>query len=94
MKEAGFVDIQVFEYYWPFGGQSEDSIEKREFSQYLTTGTVTMLHHMIYRTMADSPISEGRKQKIDQMRSDMRWSMLPEMGKHQKFYVTIGQKPE
>ena len=31
MKDAGFANIRVFEYYWPFGGESEPTVEGREF---------------------------------------------------------------
>lgn len=49
---------------------------------------------MIHKTMADDPLSEERKQMIDRMRAEMRWSLLPEKGKHQTFYVTIARKSE
>ena len=88
MKEAGFIDVQVFEYRWPFGGQSEPTIEMREFGEYSAVGMPTMLHHMIEKTMADDPLSGERSQMIDRMRAEMRWSLLPEKGKHQTFYVS------
>lgn len=47
-----------------------------------------MLHHMIEKTMADNPLSDERRQLIDQMRAQMRWSLLPEKGKYQTFFVS------
>ena len=94
MKDAGFTNIQVFEYYWPFGGESEPTIEGREFGLYTTVAFPSMMHHMIQRSMADEPPSEEQQQLVERMRAEMRWNVLPEKGKHQIFRVTIGQKPE
>lgn len=93
MRQAGFVDIRVFEYVWPFGGQNDASIEMREFSQYSVMAIPTMLHHMIFRSLADTPLSNERRQLIERVRIQMRQCLAPEQGKHQKFYVTIGRRP-
>lgn len=94
MEEAGFVQIRQFKYRWPFCGNTEVSPEMRAFGEYSTTAVPTMLHHMIQRTLDDGSESEENQQEIEAMRADMRWSLLPEAGKYQVFYVTIGKKPE
>ncbi|KAK4541319.1 hypothetical protein LTR36_008077 [Oleoguttula mirabilis] len=92
MKDAGFVDVQVTTYRWPFGGQWETDEVWREFGDYVSRVMVDMLWHLIPRLM------EGQEgvtaEVIDRMREDMKRDFAPEEGKHWVFYVTCGRKPE
>lgn len=88
MEEAGFPDVQVKEYYWPYGGQWETDEAYREFGEYVATGMVDLVWHVIDRLMTAS----SREEK-DQMRMDMMRDFEPQEGKHWKFYVTCGRKP-
>ena len=90
MKETGFVDVRVIEYYWPFGGQWEKTDEMRGLGDYAATAMPEMLHHMIPKIMEGHGLSD---EEIEEMRAGMRRDFAPEEGKHWKFYVTIGRKP-
>ncbi|KAK4496843.1 hypothetical protein PRZ48_011292 [Zasmidium cellare] len=94
MAEAGFVQIRQFEYRWPFCGNTEETAEMRAFGEYSTTAVPTMIHHMIQRTLDDGSGRGEVKEEVEAMRADMRWCLLPEEGKYQVFYVTIGRKAE
>lgn len=90
MQEAGFVDVQTFEYYWPWGGEAEVTPEMREVGMYSARDVPVMLHHMIERAMGE----RASEEEVEQMRREMRETLRAEKGKHQVFFVTIGRKPE
>lgn len=90
MREAGFQDIQVTEYRWPFGGQWEQTPEWRAFGDYVASNMPSMVHHMIAKTMEDQGASE---EDIESMRAEMKRDFAPEEGKHWVMKVTVGKKP-
>ncbi|KAK3110899.1 hypothetical protein LTR53_014347 [Teratosphaeriaceae sp. CCFEE 6253] len=91
MEQAGFVDIHVRTYRWPFGGAWERADAWREFGDYVSRAMTEMVWHMIPRMMAGRPGTTDAK--IEQMRAEMRRDLAPEEGKHWDFYVTCGRKP-
>ena len=91
MEDAGFEDVQVKTYRWPYGGDWEKNEVMREFGEYVRTAMVELLWHVISRLMDDQP--DGTPEVIDQMRQEMKKDFRPEEGKHWLFYVTWGRKP-
>ncbi|TKA70818.1 hypothetical protein B0A55_07431 [Friedmanniomyces simplex] len=91
MKDAGFADVQVDTYRWPFGGKWEKEKVWQEFGEYGSSAMTDMVWHMIPRMMEGRP--GVTSETIDQMRADMQRDFAPEEGKHWVFYVTCGRKP-
>ncbi|KAK5114802.1 hypothetical protein LTR85_010115 [Meristemomyces frigidus] len=91
MNDAGFVDVQVKTYRWPFGGQWETEGVWKEFGEYVSHVMVDMFWHLFPRLMEGQPGVTG--EVIDQMREEMKHDFAPEEGKHWLFYVTCGRKP-
>lgn len=83
MEEAGFVDVQVHKYTYPFCGSSESNLEMREFGRFNTTALPIMLDYVIPRVMEN----ESHEAK------ELRRTLLPGKGRHQVFFVTVGRKP-
>jgi len=90
MREAGFVDVQVSKYRWPFGGQWESSPEMREMGEYSASAMPELTWHMIERLMKGKGAGD---EDIADMRGQMKKDFAPEEGKHWDFYVTVGRKP-
>lgn len=88
MEEAGFVDIQVYKYTYPFCGSSEALPAMREFGRFNTTALPIMLNDVIPRVMGSA--SPDAKESL---RAEMRRSLLPGKKRHQIFFVTVGRKP-
>lgn len=95
MREAGFVDVQVFPYVLPFCGASEMSLAMREFGAYNAETVPRMLHYAIEKAVADGEVLTGElREKMDEMRAEMKATLVPGRGMYQIFNVTIGRKPE
>lgn len=88
MDDAGFVDVQVHKYIYPFCGSSEPNLEMREYGRFNTTVLPIMLDDVIPRVMGnESP--EAKKSLL----AEMHRTLLPGKGRHQVFFVTVGRKP-
>ncbi|TKA25061.1 hypothetical protein B0A50_06125 [Salinomyces thailandicus] len=92
MEEAGFQDVQVRTYRWPFGGQWENEECWRDFGQYVASAMVEMFWHLIPRLMMGRP--ECTAEMVEGMQRDMQRDFAPVEGKHWVFYVSCGRKPE
>jgi trans-aconitate methyltransferase len=88
MEKAGFVDVQVYRYTYPFCGSSESSLEMRDFGLFNTTAVPNMLDDVIPRVMGNACSEEK-----ELLRVGMRRTLLPGKKIHQVFFVTIGRKP-
>lgn len=88
MDEAGFVDVQVYKYTYPFCGSSESSVDMRKFGLFNATAVPAMLEDVIPRVMGNA----CSELKVS-LRAEMRQTLLPGKERHQVFYVTIGRKP-
>lgn len=88
MEDAGFVDIQNWEFRIPLwripGAESEKMTEHAIGDKW------GLYWHMIPRLVAPLDLSQ---EKIESLRLDMRRDLLEEEGKEQLFCVTIGRKP-
>ncbi|KAK4961458.1 hypothetical protein LTR10_001948 [Elasticomyces elasticus] len=77
MKDAGFVDVHVKTYRWPFGGQWEEEKRWQDFGDYVSTCATELVWYMIPRMMHGVSA-----ETIDRMRTDMTRNFEPEEGKH------------
>ncbi|KAF2767849.1 S-adenosyl-L-methionine-dependent methyltransferase [Teratosphaeria nubilosa] len=89
MRDAGFQDIQVHTYRWPFGGSWESNPAYKAFGEYNASDMPALFHHLISRTME----GVASEEEIERIRSDMRKDMRDEPGRVWKYYVTVGRKP-
>lgn len=89
MLEAGFVDVQVYRYTYPFCGSSESSVEMRKFGQFNAAAIPAVLETSIPRAMG---ISDPEANEA--MRAEMLQTLLPGNRRYQIFYVTVGRKPD
>ena len=94
MQEAGFEDIQVCKYSWPYGGDNETDPMLRRFSLWLTQSQHEMIHHMIKRTIDGDQSDRADDALVTKMQTEMRRDLMPRKGMHMYFYVTIGRKQE
>lgn len=88
MKQAGFVDIQVHKYTYPFCGSSESSLDMRDFGRFNTKAIPVMLDDVIPRVMGNAG-----SEKKESLRAEMCQTLLAGKKRHQVFFVTIGRKP-
>jgi len=88
MEDAGFVDIQRWEFPIPFwrvpGANSEAMTDHAIGDKW------GLYWHMIPRLVAPLNLSQ---EKIESLRLDMKRDLQEEKGKQQLFCVTIGRKP-
>lgn len=89
MQYAGFVDVQVIPYLFPFCGFSEATPEMREFGRFNTSTVPMMLQDAIPRAMSGRPSEE-----VDAIVKEMKETLRPGLGRYQIFYVTVGRKPD
>lgn len=89
LEEAGFVDVQVYKYRYPYCGVSESSKEMRDFGRFNAITVPVALEHSIPRAMGISGLEEK-----EAMRAEMVRTLRPGTRRYQIFYVTIGRKPE
>lgn len=88
MEDAGFVDIQRWEFpipYWRNPGASSEVI-----TEHYIGDKWGLYWHMIPRLVEPLHLSE---EKIKKLQQDMRRDLQEEVGKEQLFCVTIGRKP-
>ena len=92
MEDAGFVDIQRWEYrlpYWKAAGKERP--ETREFTEHAIGDPWGLYWHMLPKLCA--PLNYSQKD-IDRLRMETRRDLAEEKGKEQLFCVTIGRKPD
>lgn len=89
MRDAGFVDVKVEKYRWPWGGEWEKETVWKEFGEYVHLEMVRLIWHMIPRLLKDAGDEE-----ISKLRQEMVRDLRPEEGKVWWMYVTVGRKPE
>ena len=89
MQDAGFVDVQVFRYTYPFCGSSESTKEMREFGRSNAAAVTAILETSVPRAMGISDLGAN-----EVIRAKMLQTLLPGKQRHQIFYFTIGRKPD
>jgi SAM-dependent methyltransferase len=89
MQDAGFVDVQVHRYTYPFCGSSESTTEMREFGRSNAAAVTAILETAIPRAMGISDLGAD-----EAIRAEMLQTLLPGKERYQIFYVTIGRKPD
>ncbi|KAF2212163.1 hypothetical protein CERZMDRAFT_41341, partial [Cercospora zeae-maydis SCOH1-5] len=94
MREAGFVDVQVTPYKWASCGITEETPELRVLGKFNAENVPKMLHFAIERAIADGHVpSEEMRRRIEELRKEMRETLVSGTGLHCIMYVTIGRKP-
>ncbi|KAM3416031.1 hypothetical protein BST61_g9517 [Cercospora zeina] len=94
MREAGFVDVQVMPYKWASCGITEETAELRALGKFNAENVPKMLHFAIERAIADGQVpSEEMRRRIEELRKEMRETLVSGTGLHCIMYVTIGRKP-
>ena len=89
MREAGFVDIQRWEYRVPLWREGIRE-EERRIAEHLIDDRWGLYWHMLPRMLDGMGYSV---EEIDRLRSEMRRDLRAEEGKQQMFAVTVGRKP-
>jgi len=91
MEDAGFVDIQTWDYRIPFWkAASEERPETRKITEHAIGDPWGLYWHMIPQLLAGMNHSQ---EHIGRLRMDMRRDLAEEEGKEQLYCVTIGRKP-
>ena len=91
MEEAGFVDVQRWEYripYWRTAGQQHP--ETRKMTELMIGDKWGLYWHMIPKLLDGMGYSDDDTERLQ---LDMRKDLREEEGKYQLFCVTIGRKP-
>jgi hypothetical protein len=89
MADAGFVDIQTWEFripYWRTKGVNSEAM-----TEHLIDDKWGLYWHMIPRLVEPLKLS---KEKVEQLQLDARRDLEEEKGKEQLFCITIGRKPQ
>lgn len=84
MRKAGLVDISVREYRWPFGPDKRGNLGQQ-------AGIAGVVTDLMPRMLAQRGYDAGQIAKLE-----VEWQagLAGEEGKHWKFIVTTGRKPE
>ena len=92
MEEAGFVDIQRWEYRVPFWrGAETEQAGARLMAEHAIGDKWGLYWHMLPKLLDGMGYAA---QDIERLRFDMRRNLGEEEGKYQLFCVTIGRKPD
>ncbi|EME45493.1 hypothetical protein DOTSEDRAFT_170923 [Dothistroma septosporum NZE10] len=91
LRVAGFVDVVVKTYRWPWGGQWESDPVWKTFGEYVATDIVELNWHMIARLMAKIGTEE---REVRALQEEAMRVLQKEERKEWFYYVTIGRKPE
>ena len=95
MRKAGFVDVQVFPYRLASCGKTEESPELRAFGKFNAESVPPMLHHAIEKALTDGQtVGPEVRRKIEELRAEMKATLVSGTGLYAQFFVTIGRKPE
>ena len=91
MRDAGFLDIQTWEYRVPYWkAAAKERPEARAMIEHAIGDKWGLYWHMIPKLLAGMNYSQD---DIDRLRTDMRRDLGEEEGKERLFCVTIGRKP-
>lgn len=95
MRDAGFTDIQRWEYTVPLSMEATAEggkyPEARGCADNLVDDRWGLYWHMLPRMLEGGGYdAEG----IERLRGEMRWDMRDEVGKYEIFSVTVGRKAE
>ena len=91
MQEAGFVDIERWEYRIPYWrGAGEEYPETRMMTEHLIGDKWGLYWHMFPKLLDGMDYSAD---DMERLRMEMRRDLQDEEGKYQLFCVTVGKKP-
>lgn len=90
MNDAGFVDVQTFEYSWPWDAEAQTTPEMRAMADYSARELPDALYHMLERAMGEG----ADPNEVAQLQAELKQTLVVQKGMHKIFYVTIGRKPE
>ncbi|SMY22870.1 unnamed protein product [Zymoseptoria tritici ST99CH_1A5] len=88
MAEAGFRDVVVKQYRWPFGGEWEEDEKWKAWGDYVATSMPELFWVMIGRILEGTAGKEVVERTREQMMADLR----PEKGKEWRMSVVVGRK--
>ena len=92
MEEAGFTDIQRWEFRVPFWkGAEMEQPEARQITEHAIGDKWGLYWHMLPKLLDGMGYST---EDVERLRMDMRRDLSEEEGKYQLFCVTIGRKPD
>ena len=90
LQEAGFVDISTTQYVWPLGRWTQHP--EGDLMAKHSTDTWPDIFSHLSRAMLQKTHSE---EEIKPLIEEIRRTLVPgEEGKHMKFFVTLGRKPQ
>ncbi|KAF2116833.1 S-adenosyl-L-methionine-dependent methyltransferase [Lophiotrema nucula] len=92
MEQAGLVDIQTVAYEWR-NSSAED--EKDDFMKRFSEYTRIEMPKLIFGFL--EMLIEGKghaKEEVEAWRRQIKTDLAPEKGKHWKFYITYGRRPD
>lgn len=93
MKEAGFVDVQRWEYKSPYWTGAEKELPgSKRMAEHVIGDKWGLYWHMIPKLLKG--MEEYGKEDIERLRREMVSDLAEEEGKYQIFCVTIGRKPD
>ncbi|KAK7530321.1 S-adenosyl-L-methionine-dependent methyltransferase [Phyllosticta citribraziliensis] len=89
MRKAGFVDVRVEKYVWPF-------VKIEELPETWALAEHCQRTHKDIMQTALKKLIEGKlpKEKVDKYVADLDRLMFSAPGVHYPFYVTLGRKPD
>ena len=92
MKDAGFVDIQRWEYRVPcWRSAGDERPETRPMTEHIIGDKWGLYWHMLPKLLDGMGYSQ---EDVEKLRMDMRRGVAEEEGKEVLFCVTIGRKPD
>lgn len=93
MREAGFEDVQTMMYYWPHGEwlANKGQEEYRNIGIFLTTEQPRLYQVILPNMVSGMRFSD---KKVRRWQADVLETLKAEEGKHKKYWVTLGKKPD
>lgn len=92
MEDAGFVDVQRWEYRVPYWRGAQRVHPEARLMAEFAIGDKSGVHwHMLPKLLAGMDYTE---EDVQRLRMEMRRDLAEEEGKYRLFYVTIGRKPD
>ncbi len=92
MEDAGFVDVQVLEYRFPWWTEgAEGREETRKLSEHAINEWWRLWWHLIPKMVDGLGYGKG---DIEDLQNDLKERTKAEVGKEMTFYSTFGRKPE
>ena len=91
MEEAGFVDLQTWQYRVPFWrGAWEEQPEARRMAEHVIDDKWGLYWHMLPQLLDREKYNDD---EVTRLRKEAKKDLCEEEGKYQLFCVTIGRKP-